>query len=430
LAPAMPERCSGGWAYRRRCTVTVFGLRAVHAAEDGTPFESGLEPDSPQFRRLERAAVKALYAQGLDFGQVLLQAGNAGWEIARITELPDLSAPDAARLFAGAVLQTARDWAAAQAAADRTAQNAEKRAAERELPPDGLGGGLPGKWAARGHEQGKEKGQEQADNALLIGMDPEFLLFDQSARKIIPASRFLQTSGRAGADSVRIQGRRRFVLAELRPEPAGEPREAVLRLMAAMREASSRIADKSLQWLAGGLPQPGLPLGGHLHFSGVLLTPQLLRALDHFLAIPIAVLEDRRSASRRPRYGCLGDFRRQSHGGFEYRTLPSFLVSPSVTKGAVALALLVAAEYKAGRLPEVPPVPEAALKAFYTGNREALRPFALKALEAAESLASYESFQAYIAPMFQAVREGRTWDESRDIRRAWRLTAASEGQAD
>ncbi|ANS74661.1 hypothetical protein AWM70_08735 [Paenibacillus yonginensis] len=425
LVPARQGKRRDG--YRRRFEVTVFGVRAVHTAEVGgvgagsslganagaaggvgVGQEESSQPDSPWHRRLEKLAVKALYTQGLDFGQVTLEAGDAGWEIARMTACPAFRTPEAARAFAAAVLETAEGWRAeAERGAERLVNGRSAGAVGQAEDPELFGSG---------------------SGDLLLGMDPEFLLFDPGAGKIIPASRFLSRTGAAGCDSVWIRGRRRFPLAELRPDPAGEPKAALRQLMGAMREAARQIGDAPLAWLAGGLPQPGLPLGGHLHFSGVVLTPQLLRALDHFLALPVALLEDSRSASRRPRYGCLGDFRRQSHGGFEYRTLPSFLVSPVVTKGTVALALLVASVYKSGALPEVPPLPASALEAFYTGDRTALRPFALRALEQAEALPSFSSYQLYIDPMFKAVRSGRTWDESVDIRKAWKLAGNPPGQ--
>lgn len=93
------------------------------------------------------------------------------------------------------------------------------------------------------------------------------------------------------------------------------------------------------------MPQPGFPLGGHLHFSGVSLNGALLRALDNYLALPLALLEDKRATRRRPHYGNLGDFRRQSYGGFEYRTLPSFLISPQLAKGVIGMAFLIASQY-------------------------------------------------------------------------------------
>ena len=70
--------------------------------------------------------------------------------------------------------------------------------------------------------------------------------------------------------------------------------------------------------------------------SRIWLTSRLLRVLDNYLALPFILIEDQNTKLRRPRYGFLGDFRRKTHGGFEYRTLPSWIVSPRITKGVIA----------------------------------------------------------------------------------------------
>ncbi|WP_223066279.1 putative amidoligase domain-containing protein [Paenibacillus caui] len=413
------READGQGSYRRCFAVTVFCLQAVHIAEipsrtgegagdslaasrramssrmsggsmggsasdmrGNSLMVSGPEPGSPMFRRLEKTAVRALYVQGLDFGEVTLLSCGSGYAVASIVPLPELGLGNSARLFAESVRRVAADWALEAAPASSGA----------------------------------------AANKMLIGMDPEFLLYDRLRGKIVPASRFLDTAGRAGCDAVWINGRRKYPLAELRPAPGGEPREAVQHLMAAMREASRQIGDKALAWLAGGMPQPGLPLGGHLHFSGVMLTPQLLRALDNYLALPVAALEDPRSRARRPRYGLLGDFRRQAYGGFEYRTLPSFLISPVVTKGVVALAVLIAEEYKGPALSSLPLNDDEALSAFYQGDRPAIRRLALQVIEEVADLPGFSKYESYLTPMFDAIRSGKMWDETADIREAWKIS--------
>lgn len=388
-----PEIWTGD--FQRCYEVTVFHLQAVFILElskgrqgvnrgegEWAVFETaGPEPDSRLYRRLEKMAVRAVYALGLDFGEVTLTASNGAFAVSRVSPLPRLRRREAAAAFAEAAVKTAAEWAEAA---------------------------------------GKAAAQE-----LKIGMDPEFLLVDETRGKVIPASRYLGREGIAGCDAVWIGGRPRFPLAELRPGPAATPREALRRLMGALREADRQVADKSLSWLAGGQPAPGLPLGGHLHFSGVPLTGRLLRAFDSYLALPVAMLEPAGSRARRPRYGRLGDFRRQSHGGFEYRTLPSFLVSPAIAKGVVALAVLIAEE--SGRLPEerLPLEGTAELAAFYAGERDGLKKAALQAVREVESWSGYARHQAYIEPLFTAVRSGRIWDESRDIRQVWGLASSS-----
>lgn len=269
-----------------------------------------------------------------------------------------------------------------------------------------------------------ELDEERIRNAApILGMDPEFLLVQMPESKIVPASRFLERTGVAGCDSVTINGRRIYPVAELRPAPSSEPRELLAHLMRAFAAASRSISDHSLIWQAGGMPQRGLPLGGHIHFSGVTLNGELLRALDNYLALPLAVLQDPRGSGRRPRYGVLGDFRLKSYGGFEYRTLPSFLVSPLVAKGVVALAGLIARGYQ--QLLQRPLAKAVIHTAFYEGNREVMQAHIPALLDDLTQMDGYNRYERYAAPLISQLRLGRTWDESRDIRKLWNIRAGS-----
>ncbi|HZG78999.1 MAG TPA: hypothetical protein VEZ72_24315 [Paenibacillus sp.] len=230
--------------------------------------------------------------------------------------------------------------------------------------------------------------------------------------------------GEAGCDTVRIGGRLRRPLAELRPAPAAGPAELLARLRGLLRRAD-RTAAPGLRWLAGAMPVPGLPLGGHVHLSGAPVTVRLLRALDSVAALPFALAADPRGDRRRPRYGALGDFRRQAHGGFEYRTLPSWLVSPTAAAGALSLALLAAREAYRGLPPVLPAEREAAVEAFYAGDRTALRGMLDEICGMIAATASYAELSRWIDPFLEAVRSGRTWDETADIRGKWRIGAGS-----
>jgi hypothetical protein len=171
------------------------------------------------------------------------------------------------------------------------------------------------------------------------------------------------------------------------------------------------------------MPQRGLPLGGHVHFSGVTLNGDLLRVLDNYLALPLAFLQDPRGSGRRPRYGALGDFRLKHYGGFEYRTLPSFLISPLVAKGVVALAGLIAASYTS--LPLRPLMNTTVHAAFYEGDRERMKEYIPALLDDLVGLEDYARYEKYAAPLIRHLREGKTWDESRDIRKVWNIRAGS-----
>lgn len=375
----IPAARSTPASYKRRFAVTVFHLRAREIRPLGKAGQAlpllGETPtlDTPLYKRLTSTAVRALYAVGLDFGEVVISAGEEGrFTVDSVTPASESGSTVAAG-FARAMRETLAEL--------------EKL---RESPAE-----------------------------RLIGMDPEFLLFDPNHGKVVPASRYLPFHGEAGCDVLRYRGQRLFPLAELRPRPGKEPRDVVVHLLHAFREARGSIEDQGLIWQAGAMPQRGFPLGGHLHFSGVALTPELLRTLDNYLALPLAVLEDPRSAPRRPKYGFLGDFRIKEYGGFEYRTLPSFLISPLVTKGVVALACLILEN--AERLSSRPLEKDAVWAAFYAGRKKTLREALPRLLADIQGVPDYARYQGYVAPLLEAVQSGRAWDETADIRPAWKI---------
>ncbi|AZK47351.1 putative amidoligase domain-containing protein [Paenibacillus lentus] len=366
----------------RRYIVQVFHLRATSIAALGAGGINGpqlrQEEGSRSLleRRLEKIAVRTLYALNLQMGEVTIHAGEDGrFTVEHVSAMPDFGGIDQAELAAKAIISLLVEL---------------------------------------NHSTAQANGPKK-----LLGMDPEFLLFNRATGKVIPASRYLEIAGEAGCDSLRYRGERRFPLAELRPQPGGEPREVLVHLLRAFRIAYRAIDDKALQWQAGGMPQRGFPLGGHVHFSGIPLTFELLQVLDNYLALPVAVLEDRRGYKRRPRYGFLGDFRLQKHGGFEYRTLPSFLISPLVTKGVVAIAALIAGHWEL--LQRRPLQNERMYTAFYQGEQLQLRRGLAELYNDLSALAVYPKYESYIAPFMEATMSGRTWDETQDIRKVWKL---------
>ncbi|RKN86592.1 putative amidoligase domain-containing protein [Paenibacillus ginsengarvi] len=342
--------------------------------------EADDKTDDPKLRRARKAALRILYITGFDYGIVDIGI--------RSGEKPVLLAlqPDAAL-----------DAAQAQRMAEALERYRRLEAADSGdawKPP------------------------------VLLGADPEFLLTNADG-KVVPASVYLPRAGLAGCDLVRIAGKVHYPLAELRPVPSADPLQLVIHVRRALLAASELIPDSpGVKWLAGGMPAKGFALGGHIHISGTPLRAELLRAFDNYLALPLILIEDSRAASRRPRYGIPGDFRRQPHGGFEYRTLPSWLVSPKVAKGAIALAALIAKRYKSLR---ARPLHRAAvLRQYFAGDKAGLRAVVLPLLDDIRRLPEYTEYEPALEPLLAMIASGQSWDESRDIRAGWKIPVPAD----
>ncbi|SFJ50339.1 putative amidoligase domain-containing protein [Thermoflavimicrobium dichotomicum] len=254
---------------------------------------------------------------------------------------------------------------------------------------------------------------------IVLGADPEFVV--QSNRgKLVIASKYFPKNGRVGCDDIWIgQNHANKPVVEIRPDPTSDPRRLMANIYQNLLYATKKIGHLPATWLAGSMPYKGFPLGGHIHFSGIQPNFKLLRALDNYLALPFILAEDPAGKKRRPKYGYLGDFRYQEHGGFEYRTLPSWLVSPILTKGAFALAKLIGAYY---HLLQFDPLSEVKMqRAYYAGDKNELRDWFEILWVDLKRLKDYEKHEVLLEDFYQYITSGRTWDETRDIRKVWRL---------
>jgi GNAT superfamily N-acetyltransferase len=386
--PCRPSLGSTGLAPQRRYLLSVFQHqvlammkkegesvwlhRPLHRQEE-TEYEelSGQEPEQ-EVKLAKHWAIRSLYALGLDYGAVVVGA----YSPTRLKVLHVRPVIEKEGIF--------------------------RRAMEA-------------------YEQRCRKEWEQPA-AIMLGADPEFALRDGSGGMAM-ASRFLSRHGLVGYDAVRYRAEiysRLHPIAELRPQPAEEPQELFRHLYRAMRDAARRIKDDSLQWLAGGMPFEGYPIGGHLHFSGIGLHFSLLRKLDTYLALPLMLVEDHGCRKRRPRYGYLGDFREKEHGGFEYRTLPSWLVTPRITKGVFALAKVIVSSHHL--LKHLFSTELIVQKAYYDGDKETIRPL-VKVIQAeVTALPGYRHYHHELEPFFRYVLSNDEWPADRDIRLAWKLS--------
>ncbi|MEB3102732.1 putative amidoligase domain-containing protein [Ferviditalea candida] len=382
--------CGNGesFVWSRELRVPVFHLEALAVFADRKPAHLNLSllnvahseeyeelpPDTSAIaRRAARLAVRAVYALGLDFGIVTLVRLSDGKTVIKDVNPEPFLDRRLGELFAEAI-------------------NRYHESLKSEL------------------SRGKE---------AILGADPEFVLVDGNG-KVVPAARFFPMRGRLGCDSLRIGGGRLvYPLVELRPDPSPEPKQLILQMTWLMRKAADQIGEADLAWLAGGMPVKGFPLGGHIHLSRIWLNGFLLRALDNYLALSLAAIEDDSTAARRPRYGFPGDFLRKSHGGFEYRTPPSWLVASDIAKGALALSKIIAEHY--WELNSRPLDLETVHEAYYRGNKFALLPIARKLWAEIESTASYAKYSSFLAPLKRRLETFQTWNEREDFRDSWHI---------
>ncbi|TVY02318.1 putative amidoligase domain-containing protein [Cohnella terricola] len=324
----------------------------------------------------ERLSVRAIYALGLDFGQVeLTLSGEGRLGITSISSELNVQTPEGERRLKELLVAFSTEW-------------------EQETGRD--------------------------DMKVTLGADPEFVLTSATGR-LVQASKFFPLGGETGCDSIRFRGEKYWPLVELRPRPFAEPGRLAADLRRLLNVASGYTAGAKLSWRAGAMPVQGVPLGGHVHISGIALHGERVRALDNAVALPLRLLEPAVAKRRRPRYGALGDVRRQPHGGFEYRTPPSWLVSPRLALGTFALAK-VAAEHSRELASDGRPLDDDAVRdAFYDGNRDILLPAVEQMYRTLSATSGYAAHKEAIDFVFDAIMRGRSWDESADIRIKWRI---------
>lgn len=256
---------------------------------------------------------------------------------------------------------------------------------------------------------------------LMLGADLEFMLRGKTG-KIVPASRYFPRKGEVGCDDRTLHGDAGLLpLAEIRPPAATSPLRLVEHIRGALTEAAQLCPSRKIKWVAGSMPFRGFPIGGHIHFSGVAPGSRLVRMLDTYVGLPVALLEEPLTARvRRQKYGFLGDTRRKPHGGFEYRTPGSWLVSPEISTAVLCLADIAAREFE--HVTEWPFLDPEVQEAFYTGNRSVLKPVFFSVWERLKRSSLFETYEEYLSVIPWMIEQDLTWDESVDIRETWDIS--------
>ena len=161
-------------------------------------------------------------------------------------------------------------------------------------------------------------------------------------------------SAEIGCDGHSITG-------EMRPRQGNNPIEHFNEILKLIKELSDALEpeiicyDKELQVKAGTIQgleweEETILLGGHIHIgydveSQVYIAKWLGTMLSIFAGIPLTLIEKPEEIHKRHKiYGKFNDIRPKEYG-IEFRMPSSWLVSPEITIGALALTYVVADEF-------------------------------------------------------------------------------------
>ncbi len=362
---------------------THTGTQAV-PAWDYEEISPELDQDTQKICQL---AQRVVYVLGLDFGLVHAAIDVQGRPVVLDVSPVPVFPPRAARIFY-----------------DRVKNFIQSRSHSTPWPADLAG---PDLLAVK-------------ESLVLLGADPEFMLRDTQTGQIIYPSEYLNKEGSLGYDerSEHREGRL-FPLAEIRPEPDFCP----VRLTDKIRDILAKALTffpPHIEWLAGSLHFEQYQIGGHIHFSNLDINTRLLKALDNYLAIPLMLIEDPVASSRRRKqYGWLGSVRSKPHGGFEYRTPASWLVSPELTRGCLCLAKIVATEYRTLNKDSLTD-PELQ-KAFYQSKKHYFYDIFQELWEDLTNTTLYSKYACYLVPLVNLISTYSHWDQNIDLRKSWGL---------
>jgi len=278
---------------------------------------------------------------------------------------------------------------------------------------------------------------------LFIGSDPEFGLINSSENHC-DASNYISDyhhANKLGLDGCNSIG-------ELRPSAGCDPIVHLIEIRNVLRYSKRTI--KSLKMTAGSMVG-GAPMGGHIHLSygdnGRIINYDdclsISEALDHMVAFPVMLIS--RSSTHRSRcrggsgYGALSSFEYgKRHGGFEYRSLPSWIVSMPIARSVLSISYVVAFEalYRKFKIPdECNFFHSKSLSStnrhilandYYDGQAKRLLPYVNIVKQTIRKMELYPEYAPYIESLFGIANawnkpkpKSREWDEVEDLRNRW-----------
>jgi len=243
---------------------------------------------------------------------------------------------------------------------------------------------------------------------MKIGSDPEGIVIDGEGYHI-SASRIIDDPDcekEIGCDG------HSFTL-EFRPHP-GNPDEHLKNIEMLITQFSQKYPNHDIK---SGSYVAGEPIGGHIHFS-CLHSSEKQKFLNYYLAVPILMLEDSRSAQRRRRsgYGGLNNYRIKPWG-WEYRTLPSWIIGKGITKAVLRAAWIIIHKYDL--MPSPPPQKDWEDE-FYNAEKQYIKPHAFRALKQLMKFAPSHDYKLSIASLKSLIHLNKDWQEERPIIKRWK----------
>lgn len=189
--------------------------------------------------------------------------------------------------------------------------------------------------------------QKELDN-ISIGADPEFSVIKKNddahfvSAFTIAKSQLEFPIGADGHQSI----------LELRPEWSYDVDTFIKNVENIIFEASELLDSNQYDIITGGGSWDNEPLGGHIHFSNMTPTTELLIMLDSYIGNPLKGCQGGKRPRSNQNYDLPSQQRPKDYGenkdikGFEYRSCPSFYTDPMLTKGVYIVAYLIAKTYK------------------------------------------------------------------------------------
>lgn len=260
---------------------------------------------------------------------------------------------------------------------------------------------------------------------ITIGADPELILKDKNSNTLIFASDFFSKKGVYGLDDRSIEsGQKYFPLVEIRPDYSSNPKAVAKSIKSILSKVAEQVYYKNIGLYSGSMPINDYWVGGHIHF-GIKPNNKLIRALDNYLALPMMMIENAYSSRKRKvKYGALGNYRLKSHGGFEYCTLSSWLVTPEITTAVLCLSKVIVQEYL--NLNDEFLNSYSDIRAFYLVNKIYFKDKLERIIFNLSKTKTYTGYKSEIEPLFEKILKSEVWEENIDLRVSWSMAFRSD----